>query len=255
MLVVVPVAAALGAGLTLSGISEGSAGSMALSAALATFGVWALTRELAPDDDPAAFVGMALAFLAIAALGPLSVLPVFVALFLARIVNRSTGLPARWTDSILVTGFVLWAMGAVNDPLIGIAATIAFFLDASLRRPARMQMVFGSVCLGASMLLVVRDGVGMPAVTGLDGARFWLAMALIVAYAFAMFATSRIGSVGDVSRETLDALRVRGGMFITGLLAVQAPVIAGEQGLNPLIWAAMAGVVIGAAARFVPRSR
>lgn len=255
VLVAVPLAAALGALLGLSGLSEASPGSLALSAALATFGVWALTRELAPDDDPAAFVGMALAFLAIAVLGPVSVLPVFVALFLTRIVNRSTGLPARWTDSILLTGLVLWAMGAIDDPLIGIAATVAFFLDASLRQPARMQIFFGSVCLGASMLLVVRDGVGMPAMTALDGAPFWLAAALIVAYTFAMFATTRLGSVGDVSGERLDATRVRGGMFVTGLLAAQAPIIAGESMLNPLIWTAMTAVVAGAAVGFVRRSR
>lgn len=255
VLVLVPLAAALGAGLALSGIGDASAGGLALSAALATFAGWALTRELAPDDDPAAFVGMALALLAVAAFGPLSVLPAFVALFLARIVNRSTGLPARWTDSILVTAFVLWAMGAVDDPLIGIAATTAFFLDASLSRPARMQVLFGSVCLGASMVLVVRDGVGMPAVTGLEGIPFWLAMVLIAAYAFAMFGTRRVGSVGDVSREPLDPARVRGGMFVAGLLAVQAPIIAGEDMLNPLIGAAMAGVVIGAAGTRVRRLR
>ena len=255
VLVVVPLAAALAAVLALAGFSDASPGGLALSAALATFGVWALTRELAPDDDPAAFVGMALAFLAIAVLGPVSVLPVFVALFLTRIVNRSTGLPARWTDSILLTGFVLWAMAAVDDPLIGIAATTAFFLDASLRQPARMQILFGSVCLGASILLVVRDGVGMPAMTELDGAPFWLAAALIVAYTFAMFATSRLDSGGDVSGERLNASRVRGGMFVTGLLAAQAPIIVGESTLNPLIWTAMAGVVLGAAARLVLRSR
>ena len=70
-----------------------------------------------------------------------------------------------------------------------------------------------------------------------------------------MFATSRPGSVGDVSGERLDAARVRGGMFVTGLLAAQAPVIAGESTLNPLIWTAMAGVVVGAAARLALRSR
>ena len=44
-------------------------------------------------------------------------------------------------------------------------------------------------------------------------------------------------------------------MFVTGLLAAQAPVIAGESVLNPLIWTAMAGVVIGAAANLVLRRR
>ena len=47
VLVVVPLAAALGAGLALAGLTEGSPGGVALTAALATFGVWALARDLA----------------------------------------------------------------------------------------------------------------------------------------------------------------------------------------------------------------
>jgi len=255
VLVIVPLLAAAGALLAGFGFVDGSVGDVALSAALASFGAWALARELAPDDNAAAFVGMAFAFLAIVVLGPVSVLPMFVALFLTRIVNRSTGLPARWTDSILLTGFVVWAMGAVGDPLLGIAATTAFFLDASLSRPARIQILFGGLCLAASMFLVVRDGVGMPAVTELEGVAFWAAMVLIVAYSFVMFGSGRIESVGDVSGDRLDASRVRGGMFVTGLIAAQAPVIAGEATLNPLIWSSMAGVAVGAVVRLGVRSR
>lgn len=245
LLWLVPAAAAAAALLGLAGFGgDASIVTMAVATALATFGAWALTRELAPDDNPAAFVSFVFAFGAQVLWGPMTVIPLFVALVLVRIVNRSTGLPPRLTDAVLVTGFVVWAMDRLGDPLVGVAATIAFFLDASLARPARWQLVPGFVCLAASMAFVVRDGVAMPALAGLEGVTFWLATAILTAYAVVILATRACLSVGDVSGERLDAARVRGGMFVAGLLAAGAPVLAGEARLNTLIWACLLGVTL-----------
>jgi hypothetical protein len=245
LLFLVPAAAAAAALLGLAGFGgDASVATMAVAAALATFGAWALTRELAPDDNPAAFVSFVFAFGAELLWGPMTVIPLFVALVLVRIVNRSTGLPPRLTDAVLVTGFVVWAMGRLGDPLVGVAAAIAFFLDASLAKPARRQLVPGFVCLAASMVFVVRDGVDMPALAQLDGVTFWLVMAVLTAYAVVILATRDCVSVGDVSGERLDAARVRGGMFVAGLLAAGAPVLPGEAGINTLTWACLLGVIV-----------
>ena len=252
VLLVAPIVALLAALLTMLGFGGADTpGAAALGAVLAAFGAWAVTRELSPDDDPAAFVAMALAVVAAVWFGPYSALPLFVALFLTRIVNRTTGTHARWTDSVLVTVFVMWASAKLSDPLLGLAACIAFFLDASLERPARFQLLFGMVCLAGSMLLVVRDGVGMPALAELEGPVFWLGTAVLCAYLFVLFSTSKLESVGDVSGQPLNTPRVRGGMFVAGLLAAQAPVLGGEAGINPLLWACLAGVVL--ARPFLPR--
>ncbi len=246
VLLIVPVVAILTALLAMLGFGGGAApGSAALGAALAAFGAWAVTRELAPDDNPAAFVAMGLAVAATLWLGPHSALPLFVALFLTRIVNRSTGTHARWTDSVLVTAFVLWASVTLQDPLLGLAACIAFFLDASLDRPARFQLAFGMVCLLGSMLLVVRDGVAMPALAELEGPLLWLGLLVLTAFLFVLFTTSKLASVGDVSGQPLNTPRVRSGMFVAGLLAAQAPVLSGEAGVNPLLWACLASVALG----------
>ena len=90
----------------------GSPASAALNGALVAFAAWAFTRELAPDYNGAAFVALVLAWIANVALGTTSVLPVFVALLLVRLVNRSTGPRWRALDTLGVLGFSLWA--AVN---------------------------------------------------------------------------------------------------------------------------------------------
>lgn len=245
VLIVAPAAIVAAVLLDLLVLHRGAAG-MAISVGLSTFGVWALTRELIPDDNAAAFIGLVLAFAAQLVFGPAGVLPLFVALFLTRIVNRSTGCTPRLFDSISITGLSIWASGQLGDPLLALAATIAFYLDASLAKPARMQFLFGTICLGASMFLVVRDGVAMPALAGLDGPGFWALVIMLGAYSLVMFSTNRLASVGDVDELPLNVPRVRAGMFVTGLIAAQAPLLPGEQVINPLIWCAMAGVVLGA---------
>ncbi|MEO1246800.1 MAG: hypothetical protein AAFX56_14055 [Pseudomonadota bacterium] len=250
VLFAVPAAALLAALLSALGLSQSTGvASAALSTALAAFGAWALTRELSPDDDPAAFISMALAVAAQLWLGTASVLPVFVALVLARVVNRSTGMHARWLDSVLVTGFVIWAMSKLADPLLGVAACIAFFLDASLARPARFQLLFGMICLIASMALVVQDGVAMPALADAEGIAFWLGLGILSAFCIRLLTTARLISVGDMSGLPLNTPRVRGGMFVVALAAAQAPVLHGESAMNPLLWACLAGTVTGAVAR------
>ncbi len=245
VLILLPIAAILSAvyAIVAGNVAPETA---ALSGALAAFGGWALTRELAPDDDFAAFLSLGFAVISQAVFGPATVLPLFVALFLVRIVNRTTGCPPRLLDACLVTGFVLWAMPATGDPMLGMVATIAFYLDASLSKPSRLQVVFGTICLGGSMFFVVRDGMQMPAVFAADDLVMWLLLGLLTAYSVVMFALGSLLSVGDIDELPLNVPRVRAGMFTAGLLALAAPVYAGESGPNPILWACFAGVVAGA---------
>ena len=248
VLILVPLATVAAVLVNLL-VLKGDTVSLALSVALGMVGTWALTRELAPDDNAAAFIAMLLAFAALLVVGPMSVVPLFVTLFLVRIVNRTTGSPPRLFDSISISGLAIWASGQLGDPLIALAATIAFYLDASLARPARYQLLFGTLCLGASMFFIVRDGVSMPAMAELTGLPFWASVIVLGAYGVATFSPQKLLSVGDIDELPLNVPRVRAGMFIAGLMAAQAPVIAGETTMNLLPWCAMAGVVAGGLTR------
>jgi hypothetical protein len=240
LLPVVAVVAVVAAAL---GIGRATPAQAALAVTLSAFGAWALTRELAPDDNPAAFMSLVLAMGAQLVFGPVSVLPLFVALVLARIVNRSTGLGPRVVETMLLAGFVCWAMARLGDPMIGLAAALAFFLDASLARPARWQMASGFACFLASLYFVLRDGVAMPALSGLAGTALLACVAIFLGFFLVLVSTRNVLAVGDVSGEPLDPARVRSGMFIVGFLAAIAPIYAGDRGFNPLLLACLAGVI------------
>ena len=144
------VAAGIGAGITLYRDGDPVAALFAgLMFALVAFGGWALTRELAPDDNPAAFIAMALAVGALFA-GADSVLLIFIAMFLARVVNRTTGLGPRVIDSVMVAGLACWASFGLGQPLIGLVAAFAFAADGTLADGRRWQFLPSAVCLVAS---------------------------------------------------------------------------------------------------------
>ena len=210
---------------------------------LLVFGAWALARELAPDDNPAAFVSMALAFVVLPLIVPLSFLVLFTTMFLVRIVNRTVGLPARVTDSLVVTGLVFAVVYLTKSPLFGTVAALAFALDASLENPLRRQWVFGVLCLcGVGVSLTLLDvEIGAPSFMSAGVAV--LLVVITLAYLVPLLQTRFLESRGDVTGDRLAVSRVRAGMLIALLVALQA-LSLGEPGLAhaPIVWMTMAGV-------------
>ena len=148
--------AALVAGLAayLGGAAAGASVSAALRGSAVLFGAWALGRELAPDDNPAAFVAVALAFGLFLVLPPPDLLLLFTTLLLVRIVNRSVGPPAKLTDAVAVTGMVALALHGGAHAAFAAVAALAFVLDALLPAPRRLHLAFATACwIDSSSLL------------------------------------------------------------------------------------------------------
>jgi hypothetical protein len=210
---------------------------------LLVFGAWALARELAPDDNPAAFVSVALAFVALPLIVPLSFLVLFTTMFLVRIVNRTVGLPARVTDSLVVTGLVFAVVYLTKSPLFGAVAALAFALDASLENRLRGQWAFAVLCLcGVGVSLMLLD-VEMGAPSFVSAGVAVLLVVIVLAYLVTLLQTRVLESRGDVTGDRLAVSRVRAGMLIALLVALQA-LSLGEPGLAhaPIVWMTMAGV-------------
>lgn len=91
----------VGEGLT-QGVSWG------ISAGLTVFLAWALGRELDPDHDLSAFVAAGLALIGLLLFDLPSLMALLWMLFFLRMVNRTTGLPARILDSLLILGLGSW---------------------------------------------------------------------------------------------------------------------------------------------------
>ena len=221
---------------------------------MTAFAAWALTRELAPDYEGAAFVALAFAWAANVAFGARLVLLLFVAMVLARVVNRSTGLPLRLFDTLSVLGFCAWAAVSTQQPLVLLVAALAFFLDARLDAPIRRHYLAAAVCLAVFAWMLA----GHAPVFAADlTIRDWLAIG-VSALGVVLFVTINPDPVSycDVSPRRLNRARVSAGLVVGWLLAVQAVVTHGRSGwLETAIWACMIALLLSFAARQLNRMR
>ncbi|UCC71008.1 MAG: hypothetical protein JSV86_11485 [Gemmatimonadota bacterium] len=254
VLLIVPFAGLLAA--TLAGLRGAGLADLAIAGLVGivvALGSWALARELAPDDEPAAFVSMAFAYATFLVVGSPSILLLFACLFLARTVDRTSGLPARISDSIFVAAFSLGTMHATRSPLFGAVAALAFAFDATLRDPLRRQWIFAALCLAGAGLWAAWFGTGIDDLATPNGVTSWLVAAIGLVYAVSYLRTRQVESVGDATGVTLTLSRVRAGMLIGLLVAVQA-LTSGSSGTADAsaVWATLAGVGI-AGLRMKPR--
>ena len=244
LLILLPIGAAVFAALALLGIVDASPLSASLSGLLVGFAAWAFTRELTPDDDAAAFVALSLAWVMSALTGSSSVLLMFAALFLARIVNRTTGLAARPWDIVMVAGFVLWASWNLEQPLLAVVAALAFAVDARLARTSVLPVAAAVACAGFSVWLFARGGfeLRLPEAA-------WLIPAIVLVAAGVTSALSGAPkSRCDVFRNPLLGVRVRTGLLVGSLVALQS-LVHGVAWTGDVIWACIAAVPLTAAAR------
>lgn len=253
VLVLLPALAMAGASIVLLA-GEGWMAALAagLMFMLVAFGTWALTRELAPDDNPAAFIAIALGIAQVFA-GTDSVLLVFVALFLVRIVNRTTGLAPRPLDSLAVLGFAAWAMDSLGQPLLGLVAALAFALDALLPAGRRWQLVPALLACALAVRGIATDGITLAPRLLTSGSSLIVAVVLL-AYSLATWRSRRVVSVADIGGERLQASRVQAGMVIGALVVVQAYLVSGPVMLESSpTWASLVAVPLGAMLRMLYR--
>ena len=216
-----------------------------LRGALTAFGGWALAREIAPDDNPAAFASMALAFLAHLFFPEASLLPLFAALMFARIVNRSVGVPATPVDSAAVMLLAAWAGYTTRHPGPLFVSAIGFGLDAVLAPPLRRQWLFAALSLSAGLAWLISGKIRPPSITGGDIALALPVVALVVAYGVVIAFTRKIRSVADLTGDPLSVHRVRAAMALTSLMGIQGA-LTGAIAPTPstLIWAVLAGLLL-----------
>ena len=239
-----PVGAVAAIGLALL---QGETGLRLLGAAVTgavlVFGAWALARELAPDDNAAAFVAIALSLGTLPLLASLSFLLLFTTMFLVRIVNRSTGLAARVTDSVAVTILVLVTVHFTENPCFAVIAAFAFALDALLTPPLRRQWVFAGLCLGGMVLWQLTLGAEIQPRWSQDLGIGLLLATITAMYLATLLQTRAVRACGDVTSDRLSVQRVRMGMLICLIVAAQG-LVAARAGLahTAVLWASMAGV-------------
>jgi len=222
----------------------------ALTGAVAVFGSWALARELAPDDNAAAFISMFLAFATLRFDIP-SLLFLFTALFMVRMVNRSTGLPARYLDSFVVLGLTFWSAWEMETPGLCLVGALAFVLDGQLRDGQRHQWGFAFIAVAGAIYVYDRFGMGAADPESFSTLDTWLIASVTIIYVAIALLVHRVRAVGDATGLPLSTSRVRAAMFI-GLLAASQALVHGAEGFErvSLVWAVLAGVAVGGMRHF-----
>ena len=228
VLILVPTALVIFVAMKLfDGASWTDAGLAGLNAALLTFFAWALTRELSPDDNPAAFLAVGLALAGSARVGEQSILLLAATLMAARLVNRSTGLAAKPADTVLmVVGFGLLAW--FESWTCGVVGAVALTLDAVLPSHADARRMH---LLGAAAVALVVVGRFVVGVEPLHWPAHLPVFASIAGLGvLAALAYPPPASVGDVGEQPLTHARVR----LAALLGVLAAVLVSLDGGVPL---------------------
>lgn len=247
VLILLPLAALLGAVLGwLDGEPMTALLLRGLRMALLAFVAWALARELDPDDPSAAFIGLALGLLVGIAIPDAGLMTAIATLGLVRCVNRSTGLPARKSDSVLLMLLAIAIIYWTRSPLFGAVAALAFAMDGSLKEPLRHQWLFALICLGGTIVYMVDYEVSPWAVGAPDTLFEWLSVLVLLMFALYVLLTHRVRSRSDVGSRPLDLARVRGGMAVGLAAALQG---LGQPANVAVIVAAIAGICIGMAVR------
>lgn len=254
----------LASGVTIAGtiirlISGGALVESALwgiGAGFALFLTWALGRELDPDHDLSAFVGTGLVFVGLWFFDRPSLLFILWLMLVLRLVNRTTGLPAKPLDSLSVLGLGTWLIWQ-GYWMVGLVTAIAFLLDGLLSPPLKTHLfVSGLAFLATAVLsifhgdMVVETGPTMPIV---------IASVVMTGLFLVVIVTSReVQAVGDTTGEPLNHRRVQAAQVLALLTALLFAWWAGASGVVTLLplWAAMLGVSLyRPAILFLSRSR
>ena len=230
--------------LVLGGLGFLSALGWGTSTGLAVFICWALTRELDPDDEYAAFAAAALYLVGLVIWGAQSELLVMFWLIEAvRILNRSVGLPVKILDGVLLlglTGWLLW-QGYLE---VGLLTAAAFFVDDRLSAENRQELVFGGVSLVVTVVVfLLRPQSLVLNLSGVPGIVLVVMAVGVILYIWLILKSSKPTSVCDVGSSPLNGVCVQAGQILGLTTAVLFFLRYGGAGFGYVLplWAGLLG--------------
>ncbi|MDX9866183.1 MAG: hypothetical protein RBT34_15375, partial [Anaerolineaceae bacterium] len=198
--------------LVWAGLGFLSALGWGASTGLAVFVCWALSRELDPDDEYAAFVAVGLYLAGILiweAQGRLLVM--FWLIETIRILNRSVGLPVKIMDGVLLLGLMGWLLWQGYYE-VGLLTAAAFFVDDRLSAENRQELVLGGISV--VMTVVVFLLRPQPLIVNPAGAPVAVLAVMavsIILYIWLILKSSRPIAVCDVGGSPLRGACVQAG--------------------------------------------
>ena len=215
----------------LSGVSFG----------ITFFVSWAISREIDPDNSISAFIGLIPLFIILFFWIETNIIILFWLLISLRIINRTTGLPARIFDSGLL--FVISVlMSYFYSPIFGLLSAIVFLFDAKLIDGQKFQLIFASLSLFLSIIFfTINNKVFVLPIFSM--LQLLGILAITIGFLFIPYYTKTVKSKGDQNDKPLSVSRIRAGQ-IFALFSVLL-VSFFEFGITAMIpvWCALAGVI------------
>jgi hypothetical protein len=141
---------------------------------------------------------------------------------------------------------VIMTVYATESPWFGAVAALAFGLDASLKEPQRRQLLFAILCLATMVVYIVDHDTDWLAFQAPGALIQWIAIATTLLFGLNLPLLKKVHSKGDVGDKRLDPERVKAGMAIAMLAALQG---LGQMVDVILLVATITGLCLGIAFR------
>lgn len=220
-----------------------SASASGLKAGASVFLAWAFARELDPDNEFSAFVAAFLGCAGFLLFPSPFLLALLLELLLIRIINRSTGLPAKTFDSfaiLLLSGWISFQ----REWIFALFTALAFFLDSSLPKPNRRNRIFGGIAFMVSLIAFMRTAGNESILMNTQLGLFALAATLL--FIQQTLRSRKIKSRGDLTGIPLDPLRIQAAQLTALLNAILFTALKGWAGIESFmpLWVAVLGVTL-----------
>ncbi|MGA9534236.1 MAG: hypothetical protein WBR18_16075 [Anaerolineales bacterium] len=224
------------------GLSGGQALLRGIAAGSAVFLTWVIARELDPDQQGSAFVGLPLSAVVVIWTGGPDWLALFWVVTCLRIVNRSTGLEARPLDTILLIGLGLvtgWRLSAFFVVLTALALGLDGFLQPGHRWHRAISVIL--LLVGIALL-----ALGPISLSSLGPVELGVAALGIGLYLGWTVIQPKVKSVEDHTGETLRMPRLRAAQWLGAAIMVVALAMIGPSAIRSFsgLLAAMLGVAL-----------
>ena len=203
---------------------------------------WAISREIDPDNSISAFIGLIPLFTILFFWIETNIIILFWLLISLRIINRTTGLPARIFDSGML--FVISVlMSYFYSPIFGLLSAIVFLFDTKLIDGQKFQLIFASLSLFLSIIFfTINNKVFVLPIFSM--LQLLSILIITIVFAFISYFTKNVKSKGDRNNEPLSLSRIRTAqIFILFSVLLMSFVEIGLTAMIP-VWCVLSGVII-----------
>ncbi len=213
-------------------------------ASLAVFLSWAIARELDPEYDLSAFVTAGLSLIGLIFFDEPIIIVLFWILLLTRVVNRTSGLPARMLDSLFLLVLAGW-LTFYGNVIVGLMTSLAFLLDGVLSHPRKRQLLFACLPLLIIAIPFYLNGIKF----GENELSLTLELAVLVVsllFLLVIFDCRKVRAVADQTEELLDPMRVQSAQVLALATAILVSLLNGLPGIVSImpLWAAIVGTLL-----------